>query len=93
MGSAVMDALQEYRAASLELLASRYSDGECDAVAIHRFASRVAEIEQTLAVATDGNHVGHKIVLQEQPGWVPRRGCLDCDVWLDPVRLSGAEDK
>lgn len=25
---------------------------------------------------------------QEQAGMAPRRGCLDCDTWLDPERLA-----
>lgn len=42
----VVSALRRYRAASKQLLVSRYADGECDAVALGRFESECVEIEE-----------------------------------------------
>lgn len=40
-----INALRSYRKNVKELLASRYADGECDAVALSVFASRIEDIE------------------------------------------------
>jgi hypothetical protein len=36
-------------------------------------------------------HIGHRMIVdpeKDSPRFHPRRGCLDCNVWLDPVRLA-----
>ena len=42
----IVSALRKYRSAAQELLSQRYTDGECDAVALHNFAEMVKEIEE-----------------------------------------------
>ncbi len=44
----VVSALRKYRAASKKLLGSRYTDGECDAVAIHIFEDACRDAEDDL---------------------------------------------
>lgn len=70
--------------ASRDLLRSRYQDGEVDAVAMHRFASVVEEVDPTPA-----SHEGHRVIVEKKTDdtFLPRHGCLDCNVWIDPVRL------
>lgn len=41
----LVDAVRQWREASAKLLASRYRDGECDAVALAEFESAVEGIE------------------------------------------------
>jgi hypothetical protein len=78
--------------AAKELLAARYTDGECDAVALSRFAAVVGEVNTPRpcdCLDPMCRHAGHKLIVEEkQPEFLPRRGCLDCNVWLDPVRLA-----
>jgi hypothetical protein len=73
--------------ASIALLNSRYRDGEVDAVAMTKFAVVVQEVDPGSQLLAD--HADHKLVV-EHPNdetFFPRRGCVTCDVWLDPVRL------
>jgi|PlaIllAssembly_1097288.scaffolds.fasta_scaffold170991_3 hypothetical protein len=46
-------ALQDYREAAQALLATRYRDGECDAVMLSRFEARVQDIEDALQASKD----------------------------------------
>ena len=68
------------------LLAKRYRDGECDSVALSQFADEVGLVKKEIGMCSDCPH--NRIITQ--PGsetFLPRRGCLDCNEWLEPVRL------
>jgi len=43
----VVTAVRRLRASAANLLARRYRDGECDAVALHQFASEVESVEES----------------------------------------------
>ena len=78
--------LERLLRASNKLLQFRYSDGECDAVTLHTFSSEVKERELYGDIIDKCEH--KRIVIQEEDGtFQARRGCLDCDKWLDPVRF------
>ena len=73
---------------SKELLRSRYRDGECDAMALRDFSNSVEEIEKEL-YGEDYEECRHERILtmKSDGTFRERRGCLDCDRWIDPVRL------
>jgi len=79
-----MDSFDRLLEAARELLQSRYQDGEVDAVALSRFASVVEGLDPTIT------HRGHRLLIADENSETvfPRRGCLDCNVWIDPVRLK-----
>ena len=80
------ETIKELISAAEKLLLSRYKDGECDSFSVSEFESAVNDIKQKLGAEYECKH--SRIITK--PGdetFLPQRGCLDCNKWLDPVRL------
>lgn len=62
-GLRVVSALRRYREIVANTLNARYSDGECDSVALHRMAEEASSIEEDLR--EEGDDFDYNALLEE----------------------------